>query len=168
MTRQRIIVDPNASALEISGRVLNEMCAHALETLPEECCGLLSGVGSDPFRAIHRCRNDMTRHHRSDPDSHPRDGTDAYWMSETDYMAALEAVERRGEHITAVYHSHVDAGVWFSELDQEFADQPLFPFPHATQLVLAAWDRKIAGVGAFTRDPETGIYTGRAVEAAAV
>ena len=68
--------------------------------------------------------------------------------------------------MTGVYHSHVEAGagVYFSEMDQSFADQPLFPFPKASHLVLAVCDRVVT-TGVFDRDPATGLFVGRVVEA---
>ena len=49
---ERIEVDVTAPPVSIPGRVLNELCTHALETRPEECCGLLTGVGGNPFRSF--------------------------------------------------------------------------------------------------------------------
>jgi len=51
-----------AESAVLSGRVLNEMCTHALETRPEECCGLVSGSPDTPrsrFLHVHRCRADL-------------------------------------------------------------------------------------------------------------
>jgi len=76
-----IDVDPTLAPLVIDGRVLNEMCAHALETWPEECCGLVTGKGPGSHRSVHRCRNDMTLLHRGDPVRHPRDGRAMTWRS---------------------------------------------------------------------------------------
>ena len=36
-------------------------------------------------------------------------------MNELDYMQAQEHAEGKGDAVTAVYHSHVGAGVYFSE-----------------------------------------------------
>ena len=70
--------------------------------------------------------------------------------------------------MTAVYHSHVSAGVYLSEMDQDFANHELFPFPLAAQIVLAvgadAVDRVIAA-GIFERDA-SGRFRGRPLEVA--
>jgi proteasome lid subunit RPN8/RPN11 len=165
-TRKQIPVDEHASAIQLPGRVLNEICTHALETRPEECCGLVTGVDADRFREVYRCRNTMTLQHQNDPESYPRDGREAYYMSETDYLRALEDAETRGESVTAVYHSHVAAGVYLSEMDQDFANHELFPFPSAAQIVLAvganAVDR-VLGAGIFERDA-AGHFKGRPLE----
>ena len=165
--KEQIPVDSQASPIALPGRLLNELCTHALETRPEECCGLVTGVSGDRFRRVYRCRNTMTLQHQNDPTSYPRDGREAYYMSEVDYLRALKEAEAAGEVVTAVYHSHVAAGVYLSEMDQDFADHELFPFPTAAQIVLAvganAVDR-VLGAGIFERDP-SGLFRGRPLEA---
>jgi proteasome lid subunit RPN8/RPN11 len=51
-----------------------------------------------------------------------------------------------------VYHSHVGCGAWFSELDQEFAEQPLFPFPDAAHLVVSVVGGKVVDQALFVRE----------------
>jgi proteasome lid subunit RPN8/RPN11 len=162
---RRIELSTEAEPLAIPGRVLNEMCAHALEAQPEECCGLVTGSGSDRFRTVYRCRNDMTMRHRTDPAQFPRDGREAFYMSETDLMRALADAESRGEEVTAVYHSHVGADAYLSEMDQAFLAQELFPFPNAAQVVIGVWERQISRVGVFERENIADEFRGRAVEA---
>jgi proteasome lid subunit RPN8/RPN11 len=164
--RQRIDTRPDLPPIEIHGVLLNELYAHALEADPEECCGLITGTEVLRFARAHKCRNDMTRLHDGDPVTYPRDGRQAFHMNELDYMSVEKDARDRGEFVTGVYHSHVEAGagVYFSEMDQSFADQPLFPFPSASHLVLAVCDRVVT-TGVFDRDPETGLFVGRVVEA---
>ncbi|MEE8582237.1 MAG: Mov34/MPN/PAD-1 family protein [Myxococcota bacterium] len=164
-TRRRIELDPTLQPVVVPGRVLNELCAHALESRPEECCGLLAGDAEQRFAAVHRCRNEMTLKHRSDPRAFPRDGREAYFMSELDFLRGRMEAEERGGAVTAVYHSHVGAGAYFSEMDQEFAEHVLFPVPDAAHIVLAVWERKVTEVGIFERDPISGFLDGRLVQA---
>jgi proteasome lid subunit RPN8/RPN11 len=109
----------------------------------------------------------MTLQHKNDPVSYPRDARHAYYMSEMDYLRAQQEAEGCGEEVTAVYHSHVAAGVYLSEMDQDFADHALFPFPNAAQIVVAvgtsATDRVLAA-GIFERD-DAGRFLGRLLEA---
>jgi proteasome lid subunit RPN8/RPN11 len=161
---ERIDVNGDLAPATIDGRLLNELCAHARDTWPEECCGLVTGTRLGHYEAAHVCRNDMTRLHQSDPVTHPRNGTRAFYMNELDYLRVSEAAEPSGRVVTAVYHSHVGAGAYFSELDQKFASQPLFPFPDADHIVLAVFDRRVKELGLFRRD-STGGFTGRSVVA---
>jgi proteasome lid subunit RPN8/RPN11 len=127
----------------------------------------VTGVEGEPFRQVHRCRNTMTQQHQNDPENFPRDGTQAYYMSELDYLRAQKEAEARGEQVTAVYHSHVAAGVYLSEMDQDFANHELFPFPDAAQIVLAVGAQKVDRVlsaGIFERDVR-GRFRGRRLEA---
>lgn len=163
--RKRIELSPEHSSLHVPGRVLNELCAHALETQPEECCGLVTGSETEPFLSVYRCRNEMTVKHKADPQNYPRDGREAFLMNDLDLQKSQQDAESRGQRVMAIYHSHVGAGAYLSEMDQEFADHELFPFPDAAQIVVAVWAERVSRVGIFERDAETGEYHGRAVEA---
>jgi proteasome lid subunit RPN8/RPN11 len=160
-------VDASLPPLVLPGRILNELCTHALETLPEECCGLILGQRSARFAQLVRCRNEMTRLHRADPRSHPRDGNTAFWMNEGDYAHAQALAEAAGEVVTAVYHSHVDVGAYLSELDVEYAEHALFPFPSADQIVIAVRERQVVGLGLFQREAPDKPLVGRAIVLAA-
>lgn len=155
--------DPNLRET-LPGRLYNEICAHARETLPEECCGLISGDASVRYRTVHRCKNDMTLLHAQDPITYPHDGTQAFHMREVDYWRVEREAEARNERVTAVYHSHVGWDVWLSEVDQRFASDPLFPFPDADQIVISMFDRREHGLGLFRRDPATGVFSGRCLD----
>ncbi|NIP98689.1 MAG: hypothetical protein GWO24_36885, partial [Akkermansiaceae bacterium] len=39
----RIEIDPSLPPRQIPTVLWNELCTHAVETLPEECCGLIGG-----------------------------------------------------------------------------------------------------------------------------
>ena len=165
MDRERIDLEDGRPPLLISGRVLNELCAHARETQPEECCGLITGDGEHRFRSVYRCRNEMTLYNTKDPERYPRDGTKAFYMNETDYLKASQGAEERGEAVTAVYHSHVGAGVYFSEMDQEFAEHRLFPFPDVAHIVIAVNEGPMPLCGVFERATTDEPFVGRKLEA---
>lgn len=162
MTR-RVDVDASLPPLALPRRILNELCAHALETLPEECCGLILGRGAARYGRLVRCRNEMTRRHLADPLTHPRDGRAAFWMNEGDSLHAQALAEGEGDQVTAVYHSHVDVGAYLSELDLEYAQHALFPFPSADQIVIAVHERQVVGLGLFQREGVTKPFMGRSV-----
>ena len=160
--RRRIEVDAELAPVLIPAAVLNEVFAHARESEPEECCGLITGDDQEPYRHVVRCRNDMTQKHRRDPVDFPRDGREGFYMNELDYLRAEDDAEGRGERITCVYHSHVEAGAYFSEMDQDFAAQPLFPFPEADHLVVAVIGAKVVEQAVFR--PSGGAFVGCRVE----
>jgi proteasome lid subunit RPN8/RPN11 len=162
--RRRVDVDEGLPPVVIPGRILNELFTHALETLPEECCGLIVGDEREPFRRLVRCRNEMTRRHRSDPDRYPCDAREAFYMNEVDYERALDQAKDSREGVTAVYHSHVGSGVYFSEMDLEYAESAFFPFREADQIVVAVFERRVTGVGIFQRMAIGGPFLGHRLE----
>lgn len=164
---RRVDVDASLPPLALPGRILNELCAHALETLPEECCGLILGREPARYGRLVRCRNEMTRRHMADPVTQPCDGRAAFWMNEADYLHAQALAETAGEEVTAVYHSHVDVGPHLSELDLEYAEHALFPFPAADQIVIAVHERRVVGLGLYQREGASKPFTGRGIVSAA-
>lgn len=161
--RRRIEVDPNLDPVVLPTSVLNEIFAHAREVTPEECCGLITGGDDARYQHVVRCRNDMTLWHRRDSETYPRDGTQGFYMNEQDYLRADEAASARGERVTCVYHSHVECGAYFSEMDQDFASQELFPFPDADHLVVAVTAGKVVDQVLFRREPGGDRFGGRPV-----
>lgn len=160
---RRVEVDENLEPIGIPGRILNELCAHALETLPEECCGLIMGDDDHRYREVTRCRNDMTQQHRLDPVTYPRTGEKAFLMNPHDYVEAQRQASQNGNRVTAVYHSHVGAGAYLSEMDLEYAENEFFPFPESDQLVVAVLDSKVAGIGVFRRKDFNAPFQGRTI-----
>ena len=157
----RIDVNRTLPPVLMPARLLNALCEHARETHPEECCGLLTGRGSGSFEAAYRCRNEMTRMHRRDPRLHPRDGQTAFHMNEADVLRVAEEAEGKQWLVTGVYHSHADAGPYFSELDQEFARQPGFPFPLAQHVVISVLEGLVGESAVFRRIEEPPGFEGR-------
>lgn len=158
----RIDVDPALPPVSIPADLHQELCRHAMETRPEECCGLLLGDAQRRYQRLVRCRNVMTSLHDEDPERYPRDGRAAFYMSETDYLKAIEEAESAGMSVTAVYHSHVGAGPYLSEIDLEYARQPLFPFPDADQIVIPLFDRTVRDIAVFRRSSDD--YVGHPAE----
>ena len=160
----RIEVSEEIPELAILPSLWNELCAHAVETLPEECCGLIGGVEEEKFRSVYRCRNDMTSRHKNDPEEFPRDGATAFYMNESDYLTSMDIADKDGELITAVYHSHVGVGAYFSELDQVFASQQLFPLPEAHHFVISVLEDRVHEIASFNWQGEA--FVGRRLTSA--
>jgi proteasome lid subunit RPN8/RPN11 len=150
---RRVRIDPELAAVPIPAPILNDLCRHAREDFPEECCGLILGDASERFREVRACRNEMTQQHQRDPVGYPLTSRQAYFMSPVDYQAIHESCAGRGLRVTAVYHSHVGTGAYLSELDLAYAGSAYFPFPDADQIVVALHDR-----GA---PPEIGLFERR-------
>jgi len=73
---------------------LEAMIAHARETAPEECCGLIGGNSKTRAASLYRLRN-VTQN--------PELG---YEAAPEDLFSAQRQMRERGEGLLAIYHSH--------------------------------------------------------------
>ena len=167
---KRIDPDPELESCSIPSDVLHELCRHALDVAPEECCGLVIGTEQVRFLRAVRVTNVMTKMHVADAMAFPRDARHAYYMSESEYLQAIKEAEQRGERVSAIYHSHFGQGCYLSQDDLAFAAHPLFPFPNAAQLVLSLIGDRAGGrvreVGIFEpTGPPAHTFSGRRLEA---
>jgi adenylyltransferase/sulfurtransferase len=95
--------------------LLDQIYAHAREGYPEEVCGLI--IGSDEAR---RCENRQNALHAEDPEHFPRDARSAYNLGPKDLLF-LDKSLRSPKPVTAIYHSHVEVGAYFSDEDARAA-----------------------------------------------
>lgn len=109
--------------LHLSDNHVRLILGHALEALPEECCGLLAGVNEADcvtVRAVHRAANvwagDRTRRFQIDPLAQLR---------------LQRQYRERGLDIVGFYHSHPDGRPVPSAFDAEMA------WPGLLQVIVA-------------------------------
>ena len=99
---------------------LDAMIAHARETDPEECCGLIGGFADTKAASLYRLRN-VTRN----PES-------AYEAAPEDLFAAQRQMRDRGEGLLAIYHSHPRS----SDPSPSETDVRLAYYPSAKYLII--------------------------------
>ncbi len=163
---ERVDLDPELESRLVSSDILNEICTHALDVAPEECCGLVMARVGESMSRVVRITNVMTKMHVADPEAFPRDARHAYYMSEVEYLRAIEEAEAANERVAAVYHSHFGQGCYLSQDDLAFAAHPLFPFPEADQIVVSLLADGIREVGIFEPVSSGGRrFRGRKLEA---
>lgn len=149
---KRIEVNPELAPIEVPERIFHEICAHAVQSAPEEeCCGLIIGNALKRYLRVVRCSNVMGARHKEDPEGFPRDASSAFYMHPGDIEKVSQEAQERGEQISAVYHSHIGAGVYLSHLDLAYAEHDFFPFPDADQIVVAVIERTARDVAVFRR-----------------
>jgi len=71
-------------------------------------------------------------------------------------LLRVARLEGDGYRVRAIYHSHIDAGAYFSETDKQNAlvrGEPLYP--EAAYVVLAVVEAKVATSAVFTWNPAT-------------
>jgi proteasome lid subunit RPN8/RPN11 len=89
----------------------------------EESCGLLIGP-ADRARHVDEIVPMINRAnalHRLDPEAYPRTGRTYFDIDSIKFEAAIRRGETHGRPVKVLYHSHLDAGAYFSPTDAEVA-----------------------------------------------
>ncbi|HWF87899.1 MAG TPA: M67 family metallopeptidase [Pyrinomonadaceae bacterium] len=106
--------------LQLRREHVDAMIAHARETAPEECCGLIGGVSDRRAVTLYRLRN-VTPNPQS-----------AYEAAPEDLFVAQRQMRERGEDLLAIYHSHPRA----SDPSPSETDVRLAYYPSARYLII--------------------------------
>jgi proteasome lid subunit RPN8/RPN11 len=121
--------------------------AQAVEEYPFESCGVILARGGE--RRLLRCRNAQNELHARDPVRYPRDARTAYYIDPKDLLR-IGDLERQGFGVAVIYHSHVDAGAYFSETDRRQAVMGGEPaYPEAIYVVTSVVRGAVDAVAAF-------------------
>lgn len=126
---------------------------------PAECCGVVlvrEGAGGD--RRLLRCRNIQAELHAKDPARFPRDARTAYYVAHADLLE-IGRTEAGGYGVHVIYHSHIDAGAYFSATDRRQAlvdGQPAYP--QAAYVVVAVEGGRAGEARAFRWEPAAGDF----------
>lgn len=107
-----------------------ELYAHAGETFPSECCGMLLRDTATGAVEVRRCTNVYDQMAAEDPENFPRDSRTAYLIDPAEQVAILKQVDKKTLEIVAFYHSHPEHDAYFSAEDKAKAmmfDEPLYP-----------------------------------------
>ena len=105
--------------LEIRAEALRAIEEHARAQYPSECCGLVAGPAEVPLlcdEAIAEV-NEADRYHALDPERFPRTSREYFKIHELRAARAFERGAASGRPIKVIYHSHCDAGSYFSAED---------------------------------------------------
>jgi proteasome lid subunit RPN8/RPN11 len=129
---------------------LEAIRAQAVEEYPFESCGVILSRGAE--RRLLRCRNAQNELHARDPVRHPRDARTAYYIDPKDLLR-IGDLERQGFGVAVIYHSHIDAGAYFSETDRRQAVVGGEPaYPGAAYVVTSVVGGAVEAVAAFRWD----------------
>ena len=139
----------------LTGEEFQRIRAQAEGEYPSECCGVvLTRDGSPSERLLLPCRNVQNELHAKDPSRHPRDARTAYHMDPQNLLR-IGRLEGDGYRVRTIYHSHIDAGAYFSETDKKNAllqGEPLYP--EAAYVVFSVVEGKVAATAAFAWNPD--------------
>ncbi|HLK40015.1 MAG TPA: Mov34/MPN/PAD-1 family protein [Polyangiaceae bacterium] len=89
----------------------------------EESCGFLIGPVTEPdvIDGIVPMVNRANALHRLDPEQYPRTGRMYFDIDSMKFEKAMRGGETSGRPVKVLYHSHLDAGAYFSATDAEVA-----------------------------------------------
>lgn len=84
----------------------------------EEACGYLRGAAGDALcdEAV-RLVNTANKLHALDPETYFRTAHEFFSFNEKRFMDAVEQAATEGRPVKVLYHSHLDAGAYFSATD---------------------------------------------------
>jgi molybdopterin converting factor small subunit/proteasome lid subunit RPN8/RPN11 len=139
-----------ASAI-VTAEELEAIRRQAVEEYPRESCGVILEQGQ--LRRLVRCRNAQDELHAKDPLRYPREARTAYYIDPKDLLR-IGRLEGEGYAIAVIYHSHIDAGAYFSPTDRQQAligGEPTYPA--ATYLVTSVMAGRAEAVAGFRWSP---------------
>ncbi len=117
-------------SFRIPKTILANMISHALESDPEECCGVLLGADGEA-EECRRLRN-----------VHPQP-VRRYEMPPLDLMRVESEAEARGRRIVAIYHSHTHTQAYPSQTDVRNAVESWWTEPYYVLISLVEKTRPI-------------------------
>ena len=146
--------------LTIPQAVLDDTYAHAAAEYPSECCGFVTGPADAPLAldASIREKNEADRYHALDPEAFPRTSRTYFKMHEIRAGKTFERSAAEGRPVKVVYHSHCDAGDYFSAEDAAtFASAGHLTWPCAF-LVVSVVDGKPVSHRLWVHRPGTDAF----------
>ncbi len=143
-----------AGDLVIDRAVLADIEAHAVECYPKESCGLVFGPADAPLSLdeSRREENLADKYHKLDPVQFPRTGETYFKLHEKRAMDAIEQGEANGRPLKVIYHSHCDAGAYFSAEDSQ-------TFAYKGQLMWPCAFLVVSVVDGMVRDRKLWVHT---------
>ena len=135
-----------AGDLRIAAAVMAEIEAHALEEYPSEACGFVMGPAATPdlLDEAQREENEADKYHKLDPETFPRTSEMYFKINELRAQRAFTAGEESGRPLKVIYHSHCNAGAYFSGEDAAtFANSGQLMWPCA-HIVVSVQDGVVA------------------------
>lgn len=115
----------------VKKEIVSGMIGHAIEDVPNECCGILAGVGG-VITTLYRVESE---------DKSPR----SYFMVPERQIEAMMDIEKNGLEMMGIYHSHPVARPYPSRRDMEMAF-----YPECLYFIVSVREGREPDVGVFT------------------
>ncbi len=128
-------------ALKLPAEMRDEMVQHAIDDLPNECCGIITGLDGTATR-FYRCRNAEATPFR-------------YNIDPRDILKVEREMDDQGWQVLVIYHSHVASDAYPSPTDVRLSqwpgtDPPTDLYPGAYYVLVSLKDRENPSVRAYT------------------
>ncbi len=127
---------------------IEAISTQAVAEYPSECCGIVTGNASG--QRVNPCRNRQDELHAKDPEHHPRTSREAYDIDRHEMERIFSDAAAQGEQVLCFYHSHIDCGAYFSQMDKEvltvFGEPEL---PEAVHVVVSVQDRQVKEISGY-------------------
>jgi len=120
--------------IEINEAAWQVMLDHARDTYPNECCGMLTGTGTQVTAAI-PCKN-----------IYQGDQSDRFEIDPHDILRVQRESIQQGQELIGFFHSHPDEDAYFSATDLKNAS------PWHAHVVLSIRQREFRNAKAFRVD----------------
>ena len=108
-----------------------ELVAHAIADLPNECCGMIAGAGRPRRRRPPRAPT-------------PRRARSCTSWTRSEQLRIMDEIDAAGDDLLAIYHSHTRSAAYPSRTDVELAF-----FPETLYLIVSIADRDAPEIRAF-------------------
>lgn len=121
--------------------MVDEMIQHAVDDLPNECCGIITGKDGEAVR-LYRTRNMEASPFR-------------YNIDPRDLLKIEREMDDEGLQVLVIYHSHVASEAYPSQTDIRLSqwpgtDPPLDIYPGAYYVLVSLQDRENPVVRGYT------------------
>jgi proteasome lid subunit RPN8/RPN11 len=107
-----------------------DLVAHAVADLPNECCGMIAGRGGAATRVLRAANTEASPF--------------MYVMDPREQLRIMDEIDASGDDLLAVYHSHTRSAAYPSRTDVELAF-----FPETLYLIVSIADRDAPEIRAF-------------------
>ena len=122
----------------ISRSLVNEMVAHARESLPNECCGILAGPAGEVVKS-YRMTNVAASPFR-------------FSMDPAELVAVDAEAGDKGWELIAIYHSHTQSEAYPSDTDIRIAGGTAELWPDTRYVLVSLMDAANPAVRIFRID----------------
>ncbi|MCO4762284.1 MAG: Mov34/MPN/PAD-1 family protein [Myxococcales bacterium] len=132
--------------------VLPPIFDDCLAQYPNEACGLVVRKPDGRLETV-VCKNLQDRYHALDPETYVRTARAAFKLN----VRKIASLEEAGDTLVSIYHSHCDAGAYFSDEDVRSAAPEGTPlYPNVGYLVVSVMGGAIRASEMFHFDDSRG------------